>query len=138
MVPCSCNFRKRLYNSLTILGRTVTVHDNWYKFKDREMKLLSMGLILNLLKLLVGAMSILAGILQWMQVDNDLVMELHHLVLIFGAVTLLDGAHHLYDAIASESNKSTEEVGESIEGVDQSIEIAGRSVEDLEIDIKRR
>ena len=55
----------------------------------------SREIILDCLKLVVGVMSIVAGVLQWLKLDQYMVMEIHHLMILFGVITLLDGANCL-------------------------------------------
>ena len=73
------------------------------------MKLLSKQAILSIIKILIGAMAILAGILQWMNVDHGLVVELHHLIIVFGVITLLDTANNMFRSMLGSADLATED-----------------------------
>jgi len=73
------------------------------------MKLLSKQAILSIMKILIGAMAILAGILQWMNVDHGLVVELHHLIIVFGVITLLDTANNMFRSLLGSTDLITTE-----------------------------
>ena len=61
----------------------------------------SREIILDCLKLVVGVMSIVAGVLQWLKWDQNVILELHHIIILFGVITLLDGANCLIRALKS-------------------------------------
>ena len=58
------------------------------------------GKILVILKILMSVLVIAAGILEWMEFDEETSsLEIHHGVTIMGMVILIDGAEKLFNPI---------------------------------------